>query len=161
MITITIKENSMRHALILIFLIFCNFAFATPEIFKGKWQGQGTYILSGDMTKCANVELQFGATTNQFQFIGGQRNCDKHDEQFYPAYMSYKNGEIFFNGLKVGTYTSSTMEVRYRMADGKTFRNWRMFMRREGNHLMYEESRTMDGETTPLISFAGLLIIQP
>jgi hypothetical protein len=74
--------------------------------------------------------------------------------------MTYKEGNVFFNNMKVGTYTENQMDVFFRAPDGNTFRNWRMTMRRDGNTMLYEESRTMDGETTPMISFAGLMTLQ-
>ncbi len=141
-------------------LFFSISAHATPEVFKGSWQGKGTYIFNGDLTQCASVGLIFDATLNTFRFVGGNRTCDKHQEQFFPVSMTFRDGLIYFNGQKVGSYTSNTLEAQYRMPEGNSFRNWRMFMRREGNHLMYEESRTMEGEKTPLISFSGLLVIQ-
>lgn len=139
---------------------FTSMASATPEFFKGTWSGKGTYIFQSELTQCATVDLIFDSSASTFKFAGGERICDKHQERFYPVSMKFANGEIFFGAQKIGSYTANTLEASYRMPDGNSFRNWRMFMRREGNHLMYEESRTMDGETTPLISFAGLLKLQ-
>ncbi len=133
---------------------------ANPEIFRGKWNGKGTYIFQSDVTQCSTVELIFDATPSSFKFAGGERICDKHTERFYPVTMNFTNGGIYFGAQKIGSYTATTLEASYRMPDGNSFRNWRMFMRREGNHLMYEESRTMEGETTPLISFAGVLKLE-
>jgi hypothetical protein len=133
---------------------------ANPRIFSGTWQGKGTYILSGDLTQCGQFDLVFSASANTFSFINGYRKCDKHDEYFNQVKLDVKDGQLLFNGQVVGKYTQNTMELAFRMPDGNSFRNWRMLMRKEGNHLMYEESRTMDGETTPLISFAGLLMLK-
>lgn len=133
---------------------------AAPKIFDGNWAGKGTYILSNDVTSCSSFDLQFSATEDQFVFESGQRACDKHKENFYRVPMTYKDGKLYFGGQQVGSYTDDTLEASYRMPDGNSFRTWRMSMRRSGDHLLYEESRTMEGETTPLINFAGLLIIQ-
>lgn len=152
----------MKHTIwILAALLLSPVAGASPEIFAGKFSGKGTYILDGDMTQCGGFEMVFSASKSTFTFVSGNRNCDKHSEQFYPVTMQYKNNLLYFNGKVVGGYDGSTLHAFYRMPDGNSFRNWRMFMRREGKHVMYEESRTMDGEVTPLISFAGLLIEEP
>jgi hypothetical protein len=135
-------------------------AVAGPEIFAGKWNGKGTYIFKGELTQCQEFKLVFGAQADSFKFVSGLRNCDKHQEQFYPVEMKFKGGKLYWNGRVVGSYDTNVLEARYRMPDGGTFRNWRMSMRREGKNLMYEESRTMEGETTPLISFSGLLIME-
>ena len=133
---------------------------ANPAEFAGHWLGQGTYIFDGDMTDCSKFELIFNAGNNRFTFASGHRVCGDLDEKYFPVTVDYRDGNIFFNGQKVGSYTDNTMEMGFRMPDGDSFRNWRMTMRRQGDHLMYEESRTMEGESTPLISFAGLLVIQ-
>jgi hypothetical protein len=147
----------MRHWLTLILLpLIAPAAFAGPEVFEGTWNGKGTYILEGDLTQCSELELTFSANATTFTFVSGRRVCDKHSEQFYPVTMQYRNGELFFNGQLVGNYDGNTLNAYYSMPDGDSVRHWRMFMRREVNHLMYEESRTMEGETTPMISFSGL-----
>lgn len=141
---------------VVIFASLC--ASADPDTFEGVWNGKGTYILDGDMTQCSVVKLIFSGTKSTFTFVGGKRVCDKHSEDFYTVKMDYKDGKLFFNGNESGTYDGNVLTAHYRAPDGNSFRNWRMSMRREGDHLMYEESRTMDGETTPLISFAGVLV---
>lgn len=128
--------------------------------FLGSWQGKGTYIFKNDLTQCSLMKLVFTEVGDQFSFETGRRECDKHNEDFYKVNMTLKNGQVLFGTEVVGTYTNDFMTVAYRMPDGNSFRNWRMSMRRQGDHLMYEESRTMEGEKTPLISFSGLLIIQ-
>ena len=128
--------------------------------FAGHWEGKGTYILKGDLTQCSVMRLVFTEKNDEFSFQSGRRECDKHNEDFYKVTMTLKNGQVMFGAEVVGDYTDNTMSVSYRMPDGDSFRNWRMSMKRQGNHLMYEESRTMEGEITPLISFAGLLLIQ-
>jgi len=132
-------------------------AWAGPEIFAGQWEGKGSYIYKGDITLCSTMEMTFSAGPNKFSFVSGRRVCEKHSEAFYPVNMTFRNGELLFNGQVVGKYDGNTLEAYYRMPDGTSYRNWRMSMRREGDHLMYEESRTMEGEDTPLISFAGTL----
>ena len=111
----------------------------------------------GDITQCGSVDLYFTAQGDTFFFRGGQRTCDKHEEKFGPVRMTYRDGVLYFGEQAVGSYKDGLMQVRYRMPDGNTFRNWRMSMRREGDSLVYEESRTMEGETTPMISFSGML----
>lgn len=131
-----------------------------PSEFIGTWIGKGTYIFSGDMTQCAQMIMVFTATDVTFTFDSGSRVCDKHSERFYKVTMRYENGKFFFGNQQVGSYDGEVMTLAYREPDGDTFRNWRMSMRRQGDHLMYEESRVMDGEQTPQISFAGLLTRQ-
>ncbi len=131
-----------------------------PQEFIGHWSGKGTYIFAGDLTQCAQMEMVFTATEASFTFDSGSRVCDKHSETFYKVTMRYQDGKFYFGNEVVGTYDGQVMTLAYRAPDGDTFRNWRMSMRREGNHLMYEESRIMDGQETPLISFAGMLIKQ-
>ncbi len=133
---------------------------AAPDMFSGTWQGKGTYILRGDMTQCSLFKLVFNTTAETIEFTSGERVCEKHSENFYKVQMTYKDGGIYFQGQQVGTYDGNKIEVHYSMPDGNSHRNWRMSMRREGDNLVYEESRTMDGETTPMISFAGLLMVQ-
>ena len=133
---------------------------AAPEVFAGKWVGKGTYILEGRMTQCADFEMVFGAARNTFTFVSGHRVCDSHSEQFYPVTMQVKEGQILFNGQVVGTYVDNKMDVSFSMPDEKGMRHWRMSMRREGDTMIYEESRTMNQDSTPVISFAGLLQIQ-
>lgn len=131
-------------------------AFAGPEVFDGTWSGKGTYILQGDLTQCSELGLTFSSTADTFTFASGHRVCDKHSEQFYAVTMQFKNGQLFFGGQVVGSYDGNKLDAYYSAPDGESIRHWRMSMRREGNHLMYEESRTMEGETTPMISFSGL-----
>lgn len=143
-----------------LFLLASLFVFAPLSSafgFEGKWSGKGTYIFNGELTQCSQVELSFSETAAEFKFGGGGRGCDKHTETFYPVSMQKKDGKLMFAGQVVGTYTDKVVTSEFRMPDGNSFRNWRMSMRREGNNLMYEESRIMDGEQTPLISFAGML----
>lgn len=147
----------MRHLFILILLsLSASSAFAGPEVFDGTWNGKGTYILHGDLTQCSVLELTFSSTADTFTFASGRRVCDKHSEEFYAVTMQFKNGQLFFNGQVVGSYDGNKLDAFYSAPDGESTRHWRMSMRREGDHLMYEESRTMEGETTPMISFAGL-----
>ncbi len=133
-------------------------AFASEPNIDGRWVGEGTYILDGEITYCDHVELVFSSSNGEFVFEEGSRNCSKHNETFYRVSTDVANGEVLFAGQVVGHYTDTTVQMGFRQPDGNSFRNWRMSMRRQGNHLMYEESRTMEGESTPLISFAGVLI---
>lgn len=142
------------------FIFLCGKAFASPETFSGTWSGKGTYILHGDMTQCSQFQLVFSATDSSFTFVSGNRSCEKHEEVFYKVTMTYKNGGLFFGDQRVGSYDGNYLQTAFSMPDGNSTRHWRMSMRRQGDHLIYEESRTMDGEVTPMISFAGLLIRQ-
>ena len=127
--------------------------------FTGVWTGKGTYIRSEVLSQCQEFTLTFAGTRDSFEFVHGYRKCDHHDEEFTNVKMEARNGELFFGGQKVGTYTEDGwVKAAYSMPEGNGHvRNWRMTMHRQGDHVMYEESRTLDGEETPLISFAGLL----
>ena len=60
-----------------------------------------------------------------------------------------------------GTYKDGEMNVSFSQSEGDgNIRHWRMSMRVEGDHLMYEENRRMNDEQAPLISFAGRMIRQ-
>lgn len=131
---------------------------AIPTQFIGSWKGQGTYIHAGALTNCHDFELSFEATPTTFTFASGYRDCDAHYETFYPVTMEYRDGLLYFGTEIVGSYDGDILQATYRMPDGDSFRIWRMSMRKSGDHLLYEESRTMEGESTPLISFSGLLI---
>lgn len=150
----------MRLLTMVCLLIGALTAQASPDIFAGTWKGRGTYIDKGVMSNCAHVELSFAASAEEFSFEAGSRECDFHNETFYRVPMNYKDGKLYFYGEVVGKYDGNVLEAGYRAPDGNSFRNWRMSMRREGDHLMYEESRTMDGDSTPVISFAGMLVLQ-
>jgi len=132
-----------------------------PEQFIGKWKGQGTYILNGVITNCPVVEMEFKATADSFEFTTGRRVCEQHQETFYKVNMGFSQGKLTFGKEIVGDVNGSVLTSGYRMPEGDgRFRIWRMSMRKEGKHLMYEESRTMEGETTPMISFAGMLVLE-
>ncbi len=132
----------------------------TPNVFSGTWNGKGTYVLNGEISQCSEFQLVFSSTADTFTFVRGHRVCDHHSEKFYKVDMTYRDGKLFFYGTEVGSYDGNTLQASYRAPDGNTYRNWRMFMRREGSNLMYEESRIMDGEADPLISFAGMLVLE-
>lgn len=136
-------------------------ASANPSKFAGDWLGKGTYILRGDLYQCSVVKFGFSATDTGFVFEYGGRECDKHKESFGRVEMTYKDGGLYYFGTKVGEYTDDKIEVSFSMPDDKgDMRHWRMSMRAEGNNLMYEERRILNDETTPMISFAGLMIKQ-
>jgi hypothetical protein len=149
-----------RMTMLLFVLALSLKAYAGPELFSGVWVGQGTYVLNGDITHCSGFDLKFVTSGDVFTFESGSRVCEKHTEKFYRVDMTFKDGLLYFGNQVVGSYDGNTLQAGYRAPDGNSFRNWRMFMRREGNNLMYEESRTMDGETTPMISFSGMTILQ-
>lgn len=133
---------------------------ATPEQFQGHWSGRGTYILDGKMTSCSDFVLDFAGTEATMTFVGGGRTCESHQEEFGRVEMAFRDGGLYFAGKKVGTLEGNLLSVAFRAPEGDgRFRNWRMSMRREGNHMVYEESRTYDESATPFISFAGLLTL--
>tara|TARA_B100001248_G_scaffold261335_2_gene252191 strand:+ start:20340 stop:20795 length:456 start_codon:yes stop_codon:yes gene_type:complete len=133
---------------------------AYPPAFMGVWEGEGTYILNSDITNCSYFNLNFSANMNSFTFVDGVRECEKHSEQFYPVTVQYRDGKLYFGSQVVGSYSENYMEMRFSAPEENGIRHWRMSMRLEGDHLVYEESRTMNDETTPMISFAGVLIRQ-
>lgn len=148
--------------LLLMFLVAPH-TFASNQIlnFSGDWSGQGTYVLEGQILQCQVMKLEFFANSSIFRFNGGERVCDFHSEKFYQVEMKYKDGKVLIGGQEVGTYEGNEMNVAFSAPDPEGgIRHWRMSMRVEGNHLMYEERRIMNDETTPLISFAGILIRQ-
>ena len=133
-----------------------------PETFTGRWSGKGTYIYNGVMSQCREFSMTFEGTRESFEFVTGSRKCDNHEEEFANVKMEARGGELFFYGQKVGTYSENgQLTAAYSLPEGNGHtRHWRMNMQRRGDHLMYEESRTMDEESTPLISFAGLMMLE-
>jgi hypothetical protein len=133
----------------------------SAQEFHGMWVGKGTYIYDGRISNCPEFRMEFSGSAEKFKFAGGGRECEFHRETFEMAEMEIRGDELYFYGQKVGEFRENELSSEFRAPEeGGKFRNWRMFMRRQGNHLMYEESRRMDGETTPLISFSGLMILQ-
>jgi hypothetical protein len=151
----------IRITLLFAFL-FSSLSWAlSPEIFKGQWQGTGIYRINGIQSHCHQAEFVFDGGKSFIEFTKGFRNCDNHSEKFDLVRLDYKNSQFYFGSLVVGELIENTMSLRFSApeADGK-IRHWRMSMRREGQNLVYEESRTMEGEVTPLISFVGLLSLK-
>jgi hypothetical protein len=129
-----------------------------PIQFKGEWLGTGVYRRAGVQTFCKTFEMKFDGNRYLMNFLGGSRSCDLHDEKFASVSMAYNNGQLLYNGKVVGTITKNLLEVKFSMPEESgNIRNWRMSMRVEGNNMVYEESRTMNQEQTPLISFAGIM----
>jgi|GEM_PF-2584510 len=152
-------KSILAVAIFFFFLGNSSFAEVRIQDFSGNWSGKGVYILNGDLTTCSIMKLEFFANSTDFSFVGGERICEKHDEIFYRVDMSYKNGIVFIGNMMVGTYSENLMNVSFSQPEGNgNTRHWRMSMRVEGDHLIYEESRTMNDESTPLISFSGMLI---
>jgi hypothetical protein len=132
------------------------------EPFAGSWEGRGTYILHGDTTSCREFGLVFASPPGSFVFVSGRRLCDKHQESFTEVRMEARGGALWLGEQRVGSYDADLVQAAFRQPEGDgRWRNWRMSMRREGSTLVYEESRRMDGDATPMISFAGLLTLQP
>lgn len=153
----------MFKKLLILFFLLIPSAFAQNRIldFAGNWMGKGTYIYDGHMTQCSVMRLNFYADASTFVFEGGERVCDEHSEKFYKIVMNYKDGIVTIGNEVVGTYDGNEMNVNYSMPDANGgVRHWRMSMRVEGNNLIYEERRIMNNDSTPLISFAGMLIRQ-
>ncbi len=149
----------MKLALLLLALPLT--AQADPSRFSGSWSGKGTYILAGDLTQCQEFKMSFSGSAESFEFVSGSRKCDKHSESFDNVKMDARDGVLYFYGQKVGEYDGNQLTAAYSIPEGDgRVRHWRMQMRRQGDHLMYEESRRMDNESTPLISFAGLMILE-
>ncbi|MFN8846940.1 MAG: hypothetical protein ACK5V3_17920 [Bdellovibrionales bacterium] len=151
----------MKSSLFFI-LLFSSFVWAnSPENFKGTWQGTGVYKFKATQNICDQAEFVFAGDHSFIEFISGFRKCGNHFEKFDRVRLDFRDGKFYFGDFVVGEMTGPVVSLRFSApeADGK-IRHWRMSMRREGKHLVYEESRTMEGEVTPLISFVGLLILQ-
>ena len=132
-----------------------------PKQFKGRWLGTGVYQKEGVQTHCKTFEMKFDGNRYLMNFLGGGRDCETHTETFASVAMAFSAGKLYYNGVEVGSISGNVLQTRFSMPEGNgRVRHWRMTMRKEGSTLVYEESRTMDSETTPLISFAGLLIQQ-
>ncbi|MFN8792053.1 MAG: hypothetical protein ACK5Y2_11415 [Bdellovibrionales bacterium] len=129
-----------------------------PSQFSGEWQGSGIYSLSGEHHHCPVFFMKFQGSRWLMNFEGGHRECGPIREKFAPVGMAYDKGQLYYNGRVVGEVKGNVLEARFSMPEGNgRVRHWRMSLRREGDTIVYEESRTLDNATTPLISFAGLL----
>jgi hypothetical protein len=146
--------------LLSIILLFTQAAFANgPEIFKGEWEGTGIYQREGQQSYCREFTMKFDGNRYLMNFLGGNRECERHSERFASVAMAHSAGKLFYNGKEVGSIKDNVLETKFSMPEGNgRVRHWRMSMRIEGDTLVYEESRTMDSESTPLISFSGLLM---
>ncbi len=144
---------------LLLVVSFANAAEVTgPAQFAGDWLGTGVYQLSGVQSYCASFKMKFNGSRYLMDFVGGSRDCEHHSETFGAVSMAYDNGDLKYNGQVIGTIKGNVLEAHFSMPEGNgNVRHWRMSMRREGSTIVYEESRTMNDEQTPLISFAGLL----
>ena len=155
----------MRRSVPLLLLLALGTARAESgplERFAGSWEGMGTYVLHGVYEPCQEFALSFASPPGAFVFLRGRRVCDRHQESFAGVRMEARDGVLWYGEQKVGRYDGDLVQAAFRQPEGDGgWRNWRMSMRREGDRLVYEESRRMDGEATPMISFAGLLTLQP
>lgn len=136
----------------------------TTDAFVGSWEGQGTYVLQGDLYGCDFFKMVFTKTDTTFTFAYGRRNCLKHSETFETVTLNAHDGGMFYvdqNGkeIQVGTFSAHKMTVGFDMPDPKGgIRHWEMSMRADGDNLMYEERRIMNDDKTPMISFAGMAL---
>ena len=132
-----------------------------PEQFTGTYTGTGVYRLKDQQTFCKLVEMKFEGSQLLMSFGGGERVCDSHTEKFAPVAMAYKEGKLYFNGKVVGEIIGNVLTASYSAPEGGgNIRHWRMSMRKDGKNLMYEENRRMNDEVTPLISFAGIMVLE-
>jgi hypothetical protein len=152
------RQMRLKSALLALLLVAPGLqagpALADPNVFEGAWAGKGTLILRGDITQCSSVEFYFSVTADTFTFNGGQRTCDKQENTFKPEIMTFRDGVLYYRGEVAGTSRDDLMEAHFQMPGNTT---WRMSMRREGDNLVYEDSLSVAGETTPMISFAAML----
>lgn len=150
----------LSSVLVAFLFVFSYSVSANPLNFKGSWKGEGTYVLENNISHCTQFNMVFDATESTFSFVEGERLCEDHEEKFFRVDMQYRDGKLFFGDQVVGSYTENTLEAAFRIPDGDNFRNWRMKMRVTGDQLLYEESRIYDGEDTPFINFAGIMIAE-
>lgn len=167
----------MKNALFLAF-VFCGFVFGTnpalaenlddirfeqatqTDAFNGTWSGKGVYRRDGLTTNC-QMNVEFFGESSTFRFVSGDRACERHSEVFDPVLMHVVDGLLVWNGMEVGTFANNFVTVDIRVPEGNgRIRHYRMSMRMEGSVLTYEESRRMDGDAEPLITFAGVLVRQ-
>ena len=130
--------------------------------FTGKWTGQGVLIRYGELAPCALFSLSFLAGADgSFILDGGRRVCAglKIDAPFEREAMSVKDGVLFGpDGQPAGRYETDFIESQFVLPgpEGKPGL-WRSTMRREGDNLVFEESMSLAGQTTPMLTFAGVL----
>lgn len=130
--------------------------------FNGKWAGQGVLIRYGELASCSLFSLSFlTASDGSFILDGGRRVCAelKIDATFAREIMSMKDGVLFGpDGKQAGRYETDFVKSYFVLPgpDGKPG-IWRSTMRREGDNLVYEESMSLAGQATPMLTFAGAL----
>lgn len=153
---IKLKNFLMLFFIFSLFFPLTSSAGTNPSIFKGDWSGTGSYELKGTKTFCPEFEMQFDGNRYLMNFMGGFRNCEAHQEKFASVAMAFDKGNIFYNGQVVGTLKGNVLNVQFSMPEGNgNVRHWKMKMMIQDDSLIYEESRTMNNETTPLIYFLG------
>ncbi len=135
----------------------CSMA-ADPQIFEGEWSGKGVYLKDGYNSACPTFNLSFETKPRSLKFSSGNRVCERHEETFAPVEMQFADGNLYWNGRKIGTIQGNYLTVSFRAPEPNgQIRNYRMSMRRQGSTLVYEESRTMNSDVEPLIVFSGVL----
>jgi hypothetical protein len=132
-----------------------------PEQFAGTWRGKGVHITNGEITLCSLVEIIFASDGTDFANVGGKRICETHQMIIDKDRAEVRDGKLIFRDQVIGGFEGNTMYVML-VAHPKEekSRTWRMSMRREGDTLIYEDSRSTEGDTTPHTSFAALMTLQ-
>lgn len=96
--------------------------------------------------------MEFDGTDVSMSFVGGARVCDTHTEAFAAVTMTYKAGQLFYDKDVVGSIEGNVLRVQFTPR-----RRWshselpHEYAKKEGDNIVYEESRTMDSESTPLL----------
>lgn len=130
------------------------------ETYNGTWKGVGVYRRDGITTNC-EMEMDFYGENSSFTFVSGNRVCERHSEEFYRVDMHVVDDILVWNGMQVGTFSDELVTVDFLTPGGDgRMRHYRMSMRKEGSVLTYEESRRIVGEAEPVITFAGVLVLQ-
>lgn len=130
--------------------------------FNGAWKGQGVLIRYGQLAPCSLFSLSFVAGPDgSFILDGGKRVCAdlQINSDLAREVMSVKDGMLFGpDGKPAGRYETDFIEVHFVMpgVEGKPS-VWRSTMRREGDNMIFEESLSLAGQTTPMLTFAGAL----
>lgn len=136
-------------------ILFSLIAWASgPEQFSGHWQGKGIWVRGGVQKVCSLVKMEFHGTPEHFQFSSGERICEDFQQTFDREDLDIRGEDVLYQGQLVGHLKDNLFSLEF-IEGGE--RVYRMSMRREGNRLSYEESMRLKNESTPLLSFVGVL----